>query len=280
MYMKYGGKSEEDALDAVNKVDFKKLTGHERERIELETMYMEGRYSRDEMKKIMVDYGYSKTEESAENSLIRWDFIGDNVEELDAVTSWQAKRYFEMVDDAEIDKKTYLQFAEQAEQLKADYDENGKAIAYSKMNKVFALIDSLDLTPEQKTALAEAGWDSNNDGYSEKNIEKYAPWEGGTAKKTTKKKSGGGRRGGGGGRRGGSSTPQLGNLELGSIADTGHRGIFNQILAGWKRKKYSRAQILALVRTGKLTQEEADEILATKQEVEEPETDGGLTLAE
>ena len=279
MYMKYGGKSEEDALDAVNKVDFKKLTGHERERIELETMYMEGRYSRDEMKKIMVDYGYSKTEESAENSLIRWDFIGDNVEELDAVTSWQAKRYFEMVDDAEIDKKTYLQFAEQAEQLKADYDENGKAIAYSKMNKVFALIDSLDLTPEQKTALAEAGWDSNNDGYSEKNIEKYAPWEGGTPKNTTKKKSGGGgRRGGGGGRGGrGSSGPIPGTLELGSIVNTGHRGIFDQILAGWKRKKYSRAQILALVRTGKLTQEEADEILATKQEVEE-ETDGSLVL--
>ena len=276
MYMKYGGKTLEEAEDAVNKIAFKKATGHERERAELQAMYMEEGYDRDKMKEMMVQYGYSKTEESAENSLIRWDFIGTDYEELDAVSPWQAKRYFELVDDAEIDKKTYLQFAEQAERLKADYDENGKAIAYSKMNKVFALIDSLDLTDAQKTALAEAGWDSSNDGYSAKNIEKYAPWEGGTPKNTTKKKSGGGgRRGGGGGR--GSSRPTPGTLELGSIVNTGHRGIFDQILAGWKRKKYSRAQILALVRTGKLTQEEADEILATKQEVEE-ETDGGLVL--
>ena len=276
MYMKYGGKSEEDAIDAVNKIDFKKATGHERERMELETMYMNGEYSRDQMKEMMVNYGYSKDEESAENSLIRWDFIGTDYEELDAVTTWQAKRYFEMVDDAEIDKKTYLQFAEEAEKLKADYDENGKAIAYSKMNKVFALIDSLDLTPEQKTALAEAGWDSNNDGYSQKNIEKYAPWEGGTEKTSTKKKSGGGRRGGGG--RGGKSSG--GTLELGSAPDTGHRGIFDQIMIGWKRRKYSRTQILAMVKAGILTQEEADEILATAQEEAEPETDGSLTLPE
>lgn len=274
MYMKYGGKTLEEAEDAVNKIAFKKATGHERERAELQAMYMEEGYDREKMKEMMVQYGYSKTEESAENSLIRWDFIGTDYEELDAVSPWQAKRYFELVGDAEIDKKTYLQFAEQAEQLKADYDENGKAIAYSKMNKVFALIDSLDLTDAQKTALAEAGWDSSNDGYSAKNIEKYAPWEGGSPKSTTKKKSGGGgRRGGGGGGRRGSAP--AGNLVLGEATDTGHRGFYDQILVGWKRRKYSRAQILAMVRAGKLTQEEADEILATEQD---EETDGGLTL--
>lgn len=274
MYMKYGGKTQEEAEDAVNKIAFRKETGHERERAELQTMYMEGEYSRDQMKDMMLEYGYSKTEESAENSLIRWDFIGTDYEELDAVSPWQAKRYFEMVEDAEIDRKTYLQFAQEAEQLKADYDENGKDIAYSKMNKVFALIDSLDLTPEQKTALALSGWDSSNDGYSQANIDKYAPWEGGSPKSTKKKSGGGGRRGGGGGGR--RSGAPAGGLVLGEAADTGHRGIYDQILIGWRKRKYSRAQILAMVRAGILTQEEADEILATTQD--EGEADGSLTL--
>lgn len=274
MYMKYGGKTQEEAEDAVNKIAFRKETGHERERAELQTMYMDGEYSRDQMKNMMLEYGYSKTEESAENSLIRWDFIGTDYEELDAVSPWQAKRYFEMVEDAEIDRKTYLQFAQEAEQLKADYDENGKAIAYSKMNKVFALIDSLDLTPEQKTALALSGWDSSNDGYSQANIDKYAPWEGGSPKSTKKKSGGGGRRGGGGGGR--RSGAPAGGLVLGEAVDTGHRGIYDQILIGWRKRKYSRAQILAMVHAGILTQEEADEILATTQD--EEEADGSLTL--
>ena len=66
----------------------------------------------------------------------------------------------------------------------------------------------------------------------------------------------------------------------------GRSGMFEQILKMWKRRKYTRAMILAMVRTGKLTQEEADEILATKQEIDEAaaaaetpeETDGSLTL--
>ena len=61
MYMKYGGKTQEEAEDAVNKIAFRKETGHERERAELQTMYMEGEYSRDQMKNMMLEYGYSKT---------------------------------------------------------------------------------------------------------------------------------------------------------------------------------------------------------------------------
>ena len=300
MYMKYGGKSQEDAEDAVLKIAFRRDTGHERERVELQTMYVEGEYSRDEMKRMMLEYKYSKTPESAENSLIRWDFIGKDMT-LDEVSPWQAKRYFDELEAADIDKHLYLEFVQQAETLKGDTDENGKSIPYSKMDKVFALIDSLDLTPEQKDALALAGWDSSNDGYSEKNLSR-APWHDGesSTSKSKKKSSGrrsyGGRRGGGR-RRGGGG----GGLTLGAAfaePDNGHSGMFNQILRMWKRKKYSRAQILALVRAGKLTKEEADEILATAQEADsitgtsntaagtdaaagaegEPTVDGSLTL--
>ncbi len=292
MYMKYGGKSQEDAEDAVQKIAFRRDTGHERERADLQDMYIRGEYSRDDMKRMMLDYGYSKTEESAENSLTRWDFIGEDMS-LDDVTPWQAKRYFDELEDGDIDKTVYMDFVRQAEEIKADYDEDGKAIAYSKMKKVMSLIDSLDLTDEQKDALARAGWDSSNDGYSDKNIEKYAPWRSGestdTKKKSSGKKGGGGggrRGGGGGGRRGGGSG---GGLVLGAAFEPpaeGRSGMFEQILKMWKRRKYTRAMILAMVRTGKLTQEEADEILATKQEIDEAavraetpeETDGSLTL--
>ena len=291
MYMKYGGKSQEDAEDAVQKIAFRRDTGHERERADLQDMYIRGEYSRDDMKRMMMDYGYSKTEESAENSLTRWDFIGEDMS-LDDVTPWQARRYFDELEDGDIDKTVYMDFVRQAEEIKADYDENGKAIAYSKMKKVMSLIDSLDLTDEQKDALARAGWDSSNDGYSDKNIEKYAPWRDGEStdkKKSSGKKSGGGggrRGGGGGGRRGGGSG---GGLMVGAAFEPpaeGRSGMFEQILKMWKRRKYTRAMILAMVKAGKLTQEEADEILATKQEVDEAEakaetpeeTDGSLTL--
>ena len=282
MYMKYGGKSQEDAENEVNKIAFRKATGRERERTDLQDMYIRGDYSRDEMKNMMLEYGYSKTEESAEDSLIRWDFIGDDIENLDAVTPWQAKRWFSDLEAAEIDKKAYLDFVEQVKDIKADVDENGKSIMGSKMDKIFAVIDSLDLTPEQKDALAMAGWDSSNDGYSEKNLSR-APWHDGetTTKKSSKKKSGGGggRRGGGGGGRGKSSG---GALSLGAAFEapaSGKSGMFEQVLKMWKRRKYTRAAILAMVRAGKLTQEEADEILATEQTTdEENETDGSLTL--
>ena len=91
MYIKYGGKSQEDAEEAALKIEFKRDYGRERERAELQDMYVSGEYSREEIKRIMLKYSYSNTEESAENSLIRWDFIGNDMS-LDAVTPWQAKK--------------------------------------------------------------------------------------------------------------------------------------------------------------------------------------------
>ncbi len=280
MYIKYGGKSQEDAEEAALKIEFRRDYGRERERAELQDMYVSGEYSREEMKEIMLKYSYSNTEDSAENSLIRWDFIGEDMS-LDAVTPWQAKKWFAELEDADIDKQVYLDFAAQVKDVKGDVGEDGKTIPYSKMNKVFAIIDSLDLTPEQKDALALAGWDSNNDGYSEKNLSK-APWHDGSSSSTStaKKKSSGGYRGSGGsrgGRRKSSGGGYGGGPAL-VIGSSERSADFDAILKGWKKRKYSRAQILEMMRQGLISVGEAHEILAQAQDGDEPETDGSLEL--
>ena len=170
----------------------------------------------------------------------------------------------------------------ESKQAMYDADDAGNDNDSTDQTEAKQALDSMDIPDEQKAIL----WQLTNKSWSWKKNpygtdlgqEVYAlKHEGDTgSSSTTKKKSGGGGRrgGGGGGRRSGAPA---GGLVLGEAIDTGHRGIYNQILIGWRKRKYSRAQILAMVRAGKLTQEEADEILATKQEAEE-ETDGSLVL--
>ena len=268
MYMKYGGMDRETAENTVLETKFLKDFGRERDRIELQDMYVSGEYDRDKMKEIMLEYGYSANENSAENSLIRWDFIGDDMS-LDKVTPTQAKAYFNGLEDAEIDKHTYLDFATRAADIKADYDENGKSIMYSKMDKVLALIDSLDLSDEQKDALALI-YGADGKGYAEKNLSR-APWHEGSTKKSTKKS--GGRSGGGGGgrKKSRSSGGGGGGLSLPAVeaVDSGRGSYFDDILDQWRKRKLTRAEILKLLKEGKLTQKEADQILATLQEGDE-----------
>lgn len=170
----------------------------------------------------------------------------------------------------------------ESKQAMYDADDAGNDNDSTDQTEAKQALDSMDIPDEQKAIL----WQLTNKSWSWKKNpydtdigqEVYALMHKGDtgSSSTTKKKSGGGGRrgGGGGGRRSGAPA---GGLVLGEAVDTGHRGIYNQILIGWRKRKYSRAQILAMVRAGKLTQEEADEILATKQEAEE-ETDGSLVL--
>ena len=272
MYMEYGGMDRETAENTVLETKFLKDFGRERDRLELQDMYVSGEYDRETMKDIMLEYGYSKTEDSAENSLIRWDFIGDDMT-LDGVTPNQAKAWFNGLEDTGIDKHTYLDFADRVADVKGDKDENGASIMYSKMDKVLALIDSLDLSAEQKDALALL-YGADGKGYAEKNLSR-APWHDGDKDgKSTKKKSGGkrggGRRGGGGGRRGGGRRGGGGGGGLSlpevEVVDSGHSYDYDDILDKWRKGKLTRAQLLKLLKEGKLTQKEVDEILGTTQD--------------
>lgn len=172
----------------------------------------------------------------------------------------------------------------ESKQAMYDADDAGNDNDSTDQTEAKQALDSMDIADEQKAIL----WQLTNKSWSWKKNpydtdigqEVYALMhEGDTGNSsTTKKKSGGGgRRGGGGGGGGGRrSGAPAGGLVLGEATDTGHRGIYDQILIGWRKRKYSKAQILAMVRAGILTQEEADEILATAQD--EEEADGSLTL--
>ena len=83
--------------------------------------------------------------------------------------------------------------------------------------------------------------------------------------------------GGGRKRGGGKAAP---GYDPGLILPTanGKSWNYNRIMDLWKKRRYSRAQILAAMRAGLISQEEAEEILATVQEsMIEPDTADGMT---
>ncbi len=173
----------------------------------------------------------------------------------------------------------------QSKQAMYDADDAGNDNGSTDQKEAKAALDGMKIPDEQKAILwqlTNKSWSWKNNPY-DKDVgqEVYALLHDGDTgnTKTTKKKSGGR----GGGRRGGGGK-KTAALEVGAAFDSGHSGMFDSVLLGWKRKKYSRAQILAMVRAGLLTQEEADEILATLQETDDTEsaagTDGSLTLGE
>ena len=70
------------------------------------------------------------------------------------------------------DMNEYLRFLRDKAGVTGEKDEDGKTVSGSKKAETFALIDGLELTPEQKTALAESGgasvtgfepWTENHD---------------------------------------------------------------------------------------------------------------------
>lgn len=180
MYEKYGGKTEDEALDSVMKVAFKRDFGYDMERIDIQTDYANGGYTHDQMKQILMDYRYSKTEKSAESTVTRWDFVGQDWS-LDDISGYEAQRYYNYeVDAAGVSKHAWFDWLQTAKEQSAAGNlsgtPNGKGgyVAYSKVDKILALIDTLPLPPEQKDALFLAGWDSGSEG-NPKNLNR-APW--------------------------------------------------------------------------------------------------------
>ena len=185
MYMKYGGKSQEDAVLAGRKLAFHKDFGYTMERVNIQADYADGGYTHDQMKRILLDYGYSKTEDSAESTVTRWDFVGQDWS-LDSISGYEAQRYYNYnVGAAGISKQEWMDWleiakeADKAGRLGGDikgYSKKGAAIyvPYSKVDKILALIDSFPISDQEKDALFLAGWDSGSEGNS-KNLRR-APW--------------------------------------------------------------------------------------------------------
>lgn len=85
------------------------------------------------------------------------------------ITTNLASSYFEYAEPAGIELDVYMKFKEQSNDMSSEYDENGKEVT-SKKSKVMDLIDSMDLTNEQKDALYYAA------GYKESTLNDDAPW--------------------------------------------------------------------------------------------------------
>jgi hypothetical protein len=154
------GSTQEEAEDRIAEWDFEANYGFTYE--DREKAYMAGTITSAQMRQAYLDRG--KTEEEADLLVEAHEWLKRNHrEDLYASRVVYYIRPLEdlgySIEDTGMDVDVYFEEYANVKEFKADQDEDGKSIAYSKINKAFPYINSLDLTPEQKTALAVAcGW--------------------------------------------------------------------------------------------------------------------------
>ena len=144
------------ALDT--KIDYEKIR----------SAYDAGEISEVQLKEYLMKYG-SLEEESAENKAYLWQWKeGDD--KLGSITSAQARRYDNYIVGAGVDitKEQYANFIDGnlASEFSGDLKPGSTTsyIPYSKRNKIWAYIDTLPLTPEEKDAMAVVyAYDNNPD---------------------------------------------------------------------------------------------------------------------
>ena len=157
----YGGMTQEEVDKYISEVEFKGEYGFNWD--DRKYAYADGLVPEAVMRELLVEnHGY--TEDEADRYMVAYNWIKDNQRtdlRVDDVVS-----YTKILDDIDIsiegvgiDVDDYMAWKDDISKFSADYDSEGKSIPYSKINKAFPYIDSLDLTAEQKTALAIAsGW--------------------------------------------------------------------------------------------------------------------------
>lgn len=147
------GKSREDAEESVRSTA----------RTQLKELYANGSITGANTEKMLVKYGGMETEEAKARTKA-WGWMNQNPNSeatVEQVESYQ--RPLEGLDrsvaDMGIGMDIYMNEKKAVDSFTSDKDENGKTIAYSRINKAFPYINRLNLTREQKTALAVAcGW--------------------------------------------------------------------------------------------------------------------------
>ena len=127
--------------------------------------YQTGMVSETELVKILVDRGYTQEDAEAQVDVYEWDAAG-----IEGATTDAIQDYAEWCEPVGISKSVYMGFRKFSNSTENDVDENGNKIAYSAVKKIMAYINDLNLTSEQKDALAKsAGWKDST-------IKKYKPW--------------------------------------------------------------------------------------------------------
>lgn len=155
---KYGGTSEDDAKSTVLQWQCVKDTGIEYS--DIRKAYEEKRVSGETVENMLMKYG-GKSKDDAAARREKYDFTIANPGTED-ISDAAVQKYNESVAAAGISGKDYYTSWQMYNRTESDYDENGKPISYSKLYKIAAYIDSLNLTNAQKDAMFCAFYTARN----------------------------------------------------------------------------------------------------------------------
>lgn len=155
---KYGGTSEGDAKSTVLQWQCVKDTGIEYS--DIRKAYEEKRVSGEAVENMLMKYG-GKSKDDAAARREKYDFTIANPGTED-ISDAAVQKYNESVAAAGINGKDYYTSWQMYNRTESDYDENGKPISYSKLYKIAAYIDSLNLTNAQKDAMFCAFYTARN----------------------------------------------------------------------------------------------------------------------
>jgi hypothetical protein len=158
------GMEPEDAEEKLDSWDFEAEHGFAYS--DRKEAYENGEVSRSELVAILVGRGYSPEDANAQIDSYEWEAEG-----YEDVTYAAIRNYNTYCAPVGISKAVYVSFWEFEKNTENDVDEaTGKTISYSAVRKIMAYINSLNLTPAQKDALAKsAGWKDST-------IKKYKLW--------------------------------------------------------------------------------------------------------
>ena len=165
--MEYGGQDLEDATVQVTKWMGEIETGIPYDKVE--DYYRDGLVTYDELVDYYMKY-WSYDELKAIQVADKRAFIG-NDKRLEDASLAAVSGYYGYCEEASVDKYMYLTAYQFCYAVRADKDENGKSISGTALKKKLVYIDSLNLQPFQKTAVAKAI------GITDKQLKKYkAAW--------------------------------------------------------------------------------------------------------
>ena len=134
-----------------------------------ETLYAKGEISKSELKTALVDIGGMTSEKADQRiEIMDWNKEGYAVEndKYDSIIG----EYNKKLKSHGISKSIWYNYYIFESKTSGEVDANGKSIPYSKMRKLFEYIGNLNITSEQKMALARTYTDS------ESSIAKYKTW--------------------------------------------------------------------------------------------------------
>ena len=131
-----------------------------------ENLYKNGEISKTELKQAMINVG-GYTSEKADEKIAVYDWQNEGYSDI---TYASIKEYNSGPKSAGVSHAIWYKYWLAEKSLQADYKANGDTIPYSKMVKVLQYIGNLNITNDQKYALAKTYTDSDA------NIAKYKTW--------------------------------------------------------------------------------------------------------